>query len=140
MEKNKKLESIISALKKKRNASINTETCNEGAENRKNMYCFYHKSRGHNSKDCLYLKNNKLPENTERSTPPKKSYIVLEGGRRNFCGFCFPNQVKLQSHCSHCWRHSNSAVTIERDACNACKYQKRVQDRASTPPSQTENN
>ena len=137
----KKLENIVSALKKKMNASPNSDSRNEGSENRRGMYCFYHKSRGHNSKDCLYLKHNKLPENTEKTDPPEKRYIVLEGGRRNYCGFCVPNQVKLQNQCQHCWRHSNPAVAVVRDECKACQYQKRVQGRdpAQTPPSQNDN-
>ena len=138
----KKLENIISALKKKTSGSTNTESRSEGSENKRGMYCFYHKSRGHNSKDCLYLKNNKLPENTEKTNPPDKRYIMLEGGRKNYCGYCVPNQVKLQNHCHHCWKHSNPAVAVDRDECNACKYQKRIQTRETgqSSPSQNENN
>ena len=137
----RKLENIISALKKKSNAPTNTDSRSEGSESKRGMYCFYHKSRGHNSKDCNYLKNNKLPEDTEKPNPSEKRYIMLEGGRRNYCGFCVPNQVKLQNQCQHCWRHSNPAVAVDRDECNACKYQNRIKSRdpAQTPPSQNEN-
>ena len=98
---------------------------------KKKKYCSLHKnSSNHTTEECYVLK--KKQEQTNKPHTQKK-FILQANGKRNFCKYCVPNNVKLEVGCSHCWSHSDPAKAVDRNDCNACQYKTRIDSRPVTP-------